>query len=259
MPLTPFQRRLRRFVKRFVYSQLYLREALLIVLGRARPLVKFKVEAEPPSLYFNFELTPEAVATLERELELPHPLTPVRCLEGEEPFHCLTLNVYRVSGLANGMRAEWSLYVRDDSGVPRYLIVDAQADSGSMDPIHIVTRAGQVSHERSGELVSSAVVAADGGRFESWVRKPEGGERVRAAPEWIEANDRIYWRNGMCDRTFYDAGLANARLRRVEASDFRIADGTAWSVRVEPIPRHVIAFEDAIEFAMSPWWNLEEL
>lgn len=259
MSLSPFQRRLRKGVKRFIYSQLYLREALLIMLGRAKPVVRFKVESDPPSVYFNFEIRPDRVAALEEELDLPHPLAPIRCLEGEEPFHCLTLNVYRVSGLVNGIRAEWSLYVRDESGKPRYVVVEAQSDAGSMDPVHIITRAGQVSHERSGELLTSAIVSADGGRFESRVRKPEGGTVVRAAPEWIEANDYIYWRNGLCDRTFYDAGLANARTRQVDAVDVVIEDGTRWSRSVDPTPRHVVVFEDAIEFAISPWWNLDEL
>jgi hypothetical protein len=27
---------------------------------------------------------------------------------------------------------------------------------------------------------------------------------------------------------------------------------------VEPTPRHVLVFQEAIEFAMSPWWNVDE-
>jgi hypothetical protein len=258
--LTGFQRGLRRFVKRFVYSQLYLREALFIVLGRARPFVQFKVEADPPSLYFNFALTPEAIASLEKKLDLPHPLAPIRCLEGEEPFHCLTLNVYRVSGLANGIRAEWSLYIREPStGKTRYLIAEAAADSGSMDPISIVTRAGEATYVRTDDRLTLAVRSADGNTFRAECRIPDGAERVRADPEWVEANDLIYWLNGICDRTFYDAGLANAPSVQLDLSDVEIHDATGWRQLVDPEPRHVIVFEEAIEFAMSPWWNIDEL
>jgi len=28
---------------------------------------------------------------------------------------------------------------------------------------------------------------------------------------------------------------------------------------VLPDPKHVILYENAIEFAMSPWWNLDDL
>ncbi len=260
MPLTPLQRRLRQLVKRFIYSQLYLREAVYIILGWSRPFVRFKVEATPPSIYFNFALTPEAVERLEAELALPHPLAPIRCLEGEEPFHCLTLNVYRVSGLVNGIRAEWSLYIQEPStGKTRYLVVEARADSGSMDPVAIVTRAGEASHELSDSGLTSEIVAADGARFVSRCHKPEGGQPARVAPEWVEANDRIYWLNGICDRTFYDAGLAQPRARQLELAQVEIDDRTRFRGWVEPTPRHVIVFEDAIEFAMSPWWNVDEL
>jgi len=259
MPLTRFQRRLRSAIKRFIYSQLLLRESLLIIFGRSKPLVRFKVEAEPPSLYFNFALRPEQVERLEIELELPYPLAPVRCIEGEDAFHCLTLNVYRVSGLANGIRAEWSLYVRDPSGKPRYLIIDARADAGSMDPIHIITRAGEVTYERTEEWLTSRIVSADGSLFQARCRARPDAPAVRAAPEWVEANDFIYWRNGVCDRTFYDAGLANPRLRLIDPADVSIEDDTPWGRLADPTPRHVIVFEDEIEFAMSPWWNIDEL
>lgn len=258
MILTPLQRRIRKLIKRFIYSQLYLRESLLILLGRARPLVRFTVEADPPSVYFNFVIRPEQLDSLERELELPHPLMPIRCLEGEEPFHCLTLNVYRVSGLVNGVRAEWSLYVRDPGGTPRFMIVEAQADAGSMDPIHIVTRAGEVKHEVADGWLTSEVLSAAGTRFQAHYRNDPGGPPVRAAPEWVEANDYIYWLNGVCDRTFYDAGLANARARRIDLADVKIEDDTRWSRLVDPTPRHVVVFENPIDFSMSPWWNLDE-
>jgi hypothetical protein len=260
MRLSGFQRGLRRVVKRFIYSQLYLREAIFIILGKAKPFVSFKVEDDPPSLYFNFELKPEQVAQLERDLDLPHPLEPIRCLEGDEPFHCLTLNVYRVSGLANGLRAEWSVYVKEPgTGKPRYLIVEARADAGSMDPIVVISKAGEVRHERTGDGLESVVVSEDGTRFQSVCQKPDAGRVVRADPEWVEANDYIYWRNGVCDRTFYDSGLANARARQLETAEVQIDEFPSWGSRIDPTPRQVVVFDDAIEFAMSPWWNIDEV
>jgi len=256
---SPFQRRLRVFIKRFVYSQLYLRESLFILLGRSKPFVRFTVEPSPPSLYFNFAIAPEQLAAFESELALPHPLAPIRCLDSDVAFHCLTLNVYRVSGLANGMRAEWSTYVHDAGGTPRYLIVEARADRGSMDPIDIITRPGHVVYDDSGEAFALEVGSEGGTHFKASCGRSEQGKPVRAAAEWIEANDYIYWRNGICDRTFYDAGLANARMRSVDPGQISISDDTPWSRYIEPVPRHVIRFEGAIDFAMSPWWNLDAL
>jgi hypothetical protein len=246
-------------MKRFIYSQLYLLDVFRLMFGKTKPLVAFKVEATPPSVYFNFELDPQRVPDLEKELDLPFPLMPIRCLDGEAPFYCLTLNVYRVSGLANGMRAEWSVYIEDDQGIPRYLVVEAQADSGSIDGVNLLTRAGEVTHRQDADTLTSFAVAADGGRFKALCRAPLSGPEARVAPEWIEANDYIYWLNGMCDRTFYDSGLANPSVRLVEPANHTIEDTTRWGAMCLPEPKHVVVFEDAIEFAMSPWWNLDEL
>ncbi len=259
LKLLPRQRRLRVAIKRFLYSQLYQRDSFRVMFGRAKPLVQFKVEATPPSLYFNFELDPARVPDLAAELDLPFPLAPIRCLEGDEPFHCLTLNIYRVSGLANGIRAEWSLYIEDHLGKPRYLVVEARADAPSIDSVNLITRRGEVTHTVDGNSLESLVVDRDGRRFAASCRAFENGPAVRVAPEWIEANDYIYWLNGICDRTFYDSGLANPKARLVEPDHVDIRDDTHWATMVSSQPRHVVIFEDAIEFAMSPWWNLDEM
>jgi len=259
MKLLPRQRRLRLAIKRFLYSQLHLRDSFLLMLGRTKPLVQFKVEASPPSIYFNFELEPARVPELERQLDLPFPLTRIRCLASDEAFHCLTLNIYRVSGLANGIRAEWSLYIEDAHGIPRYLVVEAQADAGSIDSVNLITRAGEITHVQDGERLDSMVLAADGGRFRSSCRALGNGAAVDIAPEWIEANDYIYWLSGICDRTFYDSGLANPKVRLLDPAHVEIEDTTRWGALVMPEPRSVVVYDDAIEFAISPWWNLDEM
>ncbi len=257
---TPGRLRVLRGIKRFLYSQLYLRDFFLIMLGKSKPLVSFKVEASPPSVYWNFEIRPEKVESLERDLELPFPLAKIRILEGEEPRHYLTLNLYRVSGLANGIRAEWSLFIRDpENSKPRYLVVEALSDQRSLDSVDLLTKIGNVTHEVSGESLESLAVSERGGRFVCTCQKINGGHPVRAAAEWVEANDFIYWLSGICDRTFYDAGLANARMRQLPPSEFSIEDDSFWSGLVDSTPRHVIVYDDAIEFAMSPWWNLDDM
>jgi hypothetical protein len=257
--LTPRKRRILSALKRFVYSQLYLRDVVLILFGRAKPLVRFTVEASPPSVYFNFEIREDQREALEKELALPLPLTTLRCLEGDKPFYCISLNIYRVSGLANGIRAEWSAYVRDPLGKPRYMVLEAASDSGAMDPINLITRGGEATYVETNEGLSMMVVAEGGGRFTSTCRNWTKGPVSKSAPEWIEANDYIYWRNGICDRTFYDSGMANPRARHIELDDVTIDDQTPWARYLEPTPRHVVVFEDAIEFAMSPWWNVDDL
>ena len=87
MELTRAGRFLRRSIKRFIYSQLALRESLMIFFRKSQPLVLFNVEADPPSIYINFRIRPERLTALADRLELPAglALTPIRCIDGEEP------------------------------------------------------------------------------------------------------------------------------------------------------------------------------
>lgn len=254
------QRFWRRLIKRFIYSQLSMREGLFIAFGKSRPLVLFNIEADPPSIYINFRIRPDRADALEAFLDLPDGLrlTPIRCLDGEEPFLALTLNAYRVSGLANGVRAEWSVYVGDHEGKPRYLIVEAQSDAGSMDPIHIVTRKGDMEHALEGDLLRTRVATELPGTFlaEARIPPPEARETVLPDRQWIEANDYIYWRNGICDRTFQDGSMANTPLLRLPIDGLRIEDTSGWHAYVEPEPVHAVLFARRVQLAISPWWNV---
>jgi hypothetical protein len=261
-PLTSRGRLGRRLLKRFMYSQMALRQGLMIILGREHPLLRFTVESDPPSIYYVFRLRSEAIAGLGRRLGLPAHFdsTPLRCLATDEPAHLLTLNVYRVSGLASGLRAEWSIYVADHAGKARYMVVDARSSKGSMDPVSVITRSSRVVHERTADTVFTSIGDGDN-KFEATLQLPAGaaGEVVASAAEWVTANDYIYWGNGICDRTFYDAGLAAANQIDVSATAAKIADRSPWSQLVHPEPVHILVFRDAIEFVVSPWENIDRL
>jgi len=113
-----------------------------------------------------------------------------------------------------------------------------------------------VEHELSAGVLVSAVASEEGKLFESSVHLDEAHPLVGPASEWIEANDYIYWRNGICDRTYYDASLFNARVHSVPPEDVTIGDNTHWARFIEPRPRHVLRFDGALEFMISPWFNV---
>ena len=259
MKITKRQRQGRSALKRFLYSQLYLRDAFLIMLGRTKPLVRFTVEADPPSIYFNFAVRPDQLEAYERALDLPHPITPIACLDTDEPFHCLTLNVYRVSGLVNGIRAEWSAYIRDDQDVPRYLVVEPVCEKGSLDSVNLFTKAALCTYTEAGDRLAITVEGERNTRFTADLPRRVDGEPVTAAAQWISANDYIYWGNGVCDRTFYDAGLADARTVRLDPADVTLTNDTPWARFIDPRPRSIVAVDNEITFAISPWWNIDDL
>lgn len=257
-PLSRLGRLGRSFLNRFMYSQMSVLTGLKIAIGKDHPLLQFTVEKDPPSIYWVYRIKSSEVEGLAQKLRIPpaFSLCPIRCLETDEPDYLLTVNAYRVSGLANGMRAEWSLFVRDANNIPRYMVLDARSSQFSVDPVSIITKASRVVHEQDGNTIHTEIGEGNEA-FTSTITLPDDAPLVTSSAEWVSANDYIYWINGIRDRTFYNAGLANAQQRRISMNHCVIDDRSYWGRLVEPEPVHVLVLQNAIEFVVSPWQNVD--
>jgi len=250
----------RSLIKRFMYSQLAILTGFKIAIGKEHPLIPFTVEADPPSIYWVFRIKSSEVEGLVRKLGIPSQfsLSPIKCLDTDEPAYLLTLNAYRVSGLANGIRAEWSIFVRDAENIPRYMVVDARSSKFSVDPVSIITPKTKVIHEKNGNEIHTQIGEGEN-TFRSTITLPHKTSSVTTSAEWVSANDYIFWINGVCDRTFYNAGLANASQHRINHENCVIEDGSFWSRIIEPEPVHILILDNPIEFAISPWENIDRI
>jgi hypothetical protein len=250
----------RRLIKALLYTPMALFDAIRIPFRRAQPKVAFTVEADPPSVYYNFRVKDERLEEFKRYLQLPSnlPLTPIRCVDGEEADYILTLNVYRVSGVTNGVRAEFSTYIADEAGVPRYMVVEARDHEGSMDPINILTKPTRVEQVRNEEAMTTVVESDEQALFQAKADQQvfDAADLVTLHGDWIAANDFIYWRNGVRDRCYYDAGMANPRVRALDPAAIELSDETHWAEFLEPMPKHVLVYENAMHFMIVPWENL---
>ncbi|MFT6275733.1 MAG: hypothetical protein ACJAZ0_001833 [Halioglobus sp.] len=257
LPDTKPSRPGRRFVKRMLYSQMALRDAFLILIGKQSPNLSFTVLADPCSIYINFPIRKEMEQEFIDYINLGDGLSvvPMQTLAGDERELMLTLNIYEVSGLVNGPRAEWSTYIADSENIPRYMVLEARAAAGSLDPVNMFTRPDRVEHEVIDGKIVSTVASEHGNIFSSSIPLDEVHPMTQAATQWIEANDYIYWRNGICDRTSYNASVFNGKVRSVPPGDLTMSDETHWARFVEQ-PRNVLRYDGALEFVVSPWFNI---
>lgn len=259
-PLTSLGRLGRLVLKRLMYSQMMVNIGLRIAIGKEEPLVKFTVEKAPPSIYWVFQIKPSMIDSLTEQIGLPpgFSLSPIKCLESDTLDYLMVVNAYRVSGLVNGLRAEWSVFVRDGSDTPYYMIVDALSSKPSMDPISIITKSSTVVHEmENGKIYTQ--IGDEGRAFKSTISFSDSAPFATSSRDWVSANDRIYWGNGISDRTFYDSGLANARQRRIDNASVNIINDSVWGPFLEAEPFHTLVLEDAIEFVISPWENVDRV
>lgn len=257
-PLSRFGRIGRSLLKRFMYSQLAIFSGLKVAFWNENPLVRFTVEKDPPSIYWVYRIKSSAMEAFKQTISIPKnfSLCPIRCLETDEPEYLLTINAYRVSGLANGIRAEWSVFIWDADKTPRYLIIDARSSQASVDPVDIITKSSSVIHKREGGQIFTQIGEANQ-MFTSTINLTGLEAPITTSREWVSANDYIYWGNGVCDRTFYDAGLANAKQNAIEQNQAKIKDESIWSQFLEADPVHILMLQNSIEFVISPWENID--
>lgn len=255
--LSKFGRLGRSILKRYIYSQMTIFSGLKIAFGKEQPLVQFKVENDPPSMYWVYRIKQSEIDNLVKKLRIPSnfSLSPIKCLDTDEPSYFLAVNAYRVSGLVNGIRAEWSIFVKDSTNTPRYMIVDARSSITSMDPVNIITKASTVIHKREGNVIHTQIGEGDHA-FISTITLSDHIPSVHSSAEWVSANDYIYWSNGVCDRTFYNAGLADTKQSLISNKSAVIKDGTFWAQFVEPEPVYILKLNNAIEFVVTPWENI---
>ncbi len=261
-------------VKRTEFGNRALAEADRIAAGTAQPVLEFTVEDTPPSIFVNYVIPDDRAADFESFVDLPpgFSLSKVQILDSDPaPRYWLSLNVYRVSGITTGLRAEWSTYVDDGSGSPKFMIVRARAAEGSVDPIGPLALPEPFTHSVDGAGVISTAMRRTEDRglgpvltpftlFNSTITLPAAADRqfVEPTTEWVAANDFIYWLNGVNDRTFHNSTAHSAKLISVDLADVALDDQTEWAPFVEPVPGHVLVYLDKIQFMIGPWWNVTE-
>ena len=261
-------------VKQTVYGDLAAAEAPLVAAGTAHPIVEFTVENTPPSIFVNWIVPDAQAGDFASFIDLPpgFSLAKVSILESDPaPRYWLSLNVYKVSGITTGLRAEWSTYVDDGSGVPRFMIVRARAAQGSIDPIgplafpepfdHTLGTDGVISTAMNQtELRFGRPVLTEDNLYNSTIELPDPASRQYVEPtlDWVAANDFIYWINGVRDRTFYNSSAHSAPLISIDPADVTLVDDSEWAQFLDPAPAHVLVYLDQIQFAIQPWWNVTE-
>ena len=267
VPLDPDFRDQLIATKATVFSANEMQRAAAIGLGMAEPMMDFLVEQTPPSVFLNFEITPGQLDSLAAAIPLPEgfELAPIRHAPVQEGRHyILSLNIYEtVQGLASGLRAEWSVYVTRPKAIRgrRYMIVEAQSSTS-------FPRPGQPGFTQPAERVR---VRRRGRRHQR--RRPGAGNllpghhppaRERSAPRYrpsvgSEANNLIYWGNGVADKIYYNGLVYDTKM--IHGPEAHGVD-LGWH-GLGRVPTsgwiEVLVFENPLEFIASPWNNLNQL
>lgn len=236
--------------------------------GGNPPWMNFKVGQDPNSIFINFEFRDSATREAFAAQHLPagFTLAPIRILDTDAPRYFLVLNIYQSSGgLVEGARAEWSVFVNDpNTGEPRFLVVQAAAETISADSVNLLTPPEPVSHVLEPDAVSSYVGVVDEvtGQeslyFSSRINWPQQPETlVSFHREFAAANDYIYWGNAVADRGLHNASVHNRQAVLITGTQLAFTDHSRWSQYLKPEPVHTVVYRNPLDIVISPWWNLD--
>jgi hypothetical protein len=260
LPLDPDFREELIATKATVFSANEVVRAGAIANRKAEPMADFFVEPGPPSIYLNFEILPDQREALAAAIPLPEgfELAPVRPIRRGGKRYFLSLNIYETQGIASGLRAEWSVYVtRTGDPEPRYMVLEAQSDSFSLDPVNLFTQPADVFEYAVEDGVIRVDVQAPGTSFQATIPLPQRPRYRATTLEWAEANNLIYWGNGVADKIYYNGLTYDTQVRRVPNRTVTISDDTAWAEYLRLA--QVLVYQNELEFIASPWNNLNQL
>lgn len=263
--IAPEQRAMLQGIKATVFPQLGQLDASLVMNGTGEALVDFKVDMDVPAYFINFRVPYHKVQALEDALNLPagFHLAPISALRYQYPEFMISLNVYRASGVAAGLRAEWSVYVtpEDDPYTRYFMVVDVTSDLPSLDVVNLATPPAELfTHTVDGDGHVQTDILFDGKSFSLAFDMPgEEAPSCKINQAWARANDRIYWANGVYDRAMYNGTLIDADIAIADPASVVVSDGTPWAEFVDAQPLEVLVFRNALEFRLRPWFNIEEI
>lgn len=231
----------------------------LPVTGPQEPLVNLVAN---DMLYFNWEIPTANVPLLEAALQLTargFRIAPIEIIRGEAPRPYLSLNYYTtiIAGVLT-YRTEWSTYVvKGDDPRPRYMVIDVQSSEDGADPTYpgFVKPATEVSYTIEGKQVQ--VSSPD---FQASFVLPASGEEktVQIGRPWAQANDALYWVNGVADTALYNGVLTDASPISVDPVSAAVHNASPWAPFIADQPLNIVLFTRPLEFAFTPYFNLSD-
>lgn len=262
--LDPAHHGMLTYVKATAFSGLAYFNAGEVMAGRQEALVDLTVEDAPPAVFYNFRIPRRKVKAFKEALSLPKGfhLAKMHALPGDKSEYMLSLNVYRATGVAAGLRAEWSVYVttKENRHRPFFMVIGVATEGPSLDVVNLFTPAA----ERFSYTVDAGGVATTGITqgtlsFDASFPVPDMSACDQPiAYSWARSNDRIYFSNGVYDQGLYNGTVLEAKVAVVDPHEIDIQSATPWSEFMDSDPLEVLAFCGPQEYRIMPWFNLEE-
>lgn len=213
------------------------------------------------STYVNYELTPEQTIYINNYLKNNTEnlyLDKIRLHEKEEKKHYLSINIYNctsplfdfISSHDEITRCEINTYVKNDKNETGTLITDYTSNMLSMDPVNVFRYPRKTIFKKRDQYF---MCEAENKNFKfGLLYDPIKKRDFDMDDELHIYSDKIFYRNGIYDKLYYDSTLTHAKTYTPKYHMLYFRFGELLFDK----PKSIFCFENDITFAGSIWHNL---
>ena len=172
----------------------------------------------PESTYLNFKLDNEKVKKLEKYVKKYSNLTIIPIKMDEKEEYILSVNVYNCTSpvFLNDKeitRFEINTYVRDEYNNNGTLILDYISNELSMDPLNIIKWKEDLVYNKY-DVFNYIECNSKKDRIELNINfTAEYAKKIKIDEDLVKYTDRVYYKNGIYDKIYFDSSLTSADLR----------------------------------------------
>ncbi len=199
--------------------------------------INYFVNDYRPTIFINFE-TPQAKVAFFSAAVLPvgFEMVKLKILESDSPAYCLTLNTYIALRRIASAHTEWSVFVKDPTKEkPRSMVFQTLSSTLSLDtsveaittmpePSTYVHDNGKLVYEVQQGLNDSSVHYFSS----SIVWTQDSAQTDGTTPEFVAANDVIYWGGSVCDHGLSSGSMHNRDVTVIPTGDYTVIDDTQF-------------------------------
>lgn len=172
----------------------------------------------PESTYLNFKLDNEKVKKLDKYIKKYSNLSMIPIKMDEKEEYILSVNVYNCTSpvFLNDKeitRFEINTYVRDEYNNNGTLILDYISNELSMDPLNIIKWKEDLVYNKY-DVFNYIECNSKRDRIELNINfTAEYAKKIKIDEDLVKYTDRVYYKNGIYDKIYFDSSLTSADLR----------------------------------------------
>ena len=207
---------------KFIYRGILTGMPLITYNPITKNTINLPLTVSPYSTYLNFKLDNDQTIYLNnyiKEYSDELEIVPINLEPNGKKSNYLSLNIYNCSSPAflnddkETTRFEINTYVKDKEGNLGTLIIDYLSNELSMDPVNIFKMKDNVNYIQD-EIMWTINCNSIKEKIDLKINFTTLYDtKYSISDELIQYTDKIFYKNGIYDRIYYDSSLVNANIR----------------------------------------------